>query len=505
MLKLACPALSIARIERIGPFEPGKWVQTDRIVLFEGLFAIFIPMKELIASQRKYFLAGHTRPISERKKNLRKLHDLLLENETLLIEAIYKDFKKPAMLTVENELSLPYGEINGAIRQLKSWSRSRWRLTNLSNFPARTRTIPVPYGVTLVIGPWNYPFMLSLVPMISALAAGNTVILKPSEVTTNASAAMAAVINPNFPKELIHVVEGGVEETTELLQQKFDKIFFTGSTHVGRIVMRAAAEHLTPVTLELGGKNPVIVMPDCNLKRTAQRIAWGKIHNNGQACVSPDHLYVHESIKEELIKEIAQQFTRITGSDPKGSPLLPRMVNEKNFDRVFSMIDPEKVVAGGKCDRSERYIEPTLMDGVTVDDPIMQEEIFGPVLPVLSYSNLEELVESLKLQPSPLVLYIFTRKKRLAQRIQKEVASGGGLINEVVMHFINMNAPFGGVGASGMGSYHGRAGFNDFSHQKTIMVKPMWFELFLKYPPHRKIYLRIYRSVLGRSFRNFWH
>jgi len=462
-------------------------------------------MKEKIASQRKYFLAGHTKPISERKKNLRKLHDLLLNNESLLTEAIYKDFKKPALVTVENELSLPYGEINSAIRNLRRWSRSRWRLTNLANFPARTRTNPVPYGVTLVIGPWNYPFMLSLLPMISALAAGNTVILKPSELTSHSSAVMAELINSNFPEELIHVVEGGVEETTELLKLKFDKIFFTGSTHVGRIVMRAAAEQLTPVTLELGGKNPVIVMPDCKLKRTAQRIAWGKLHNNGQACVSPDHLYVHESIKEQLIQEIGLQMDRITGSDPKGSPLLPRMVNERNFDRVMSLIDPEKVVVGGKCDRSECYIEPTIMDRVSPDDPVMQEEIFGPLLPVLSYNNLEELVESLKLQDAPLVLYIFTRKRRLAERIMKEIASGGGMINEVVMHFINMNAPFGGVGASGMGSYHGKAGFNDFSHHKTIMVKPMWFELFLKYPPHHKVYLRIYRSVLGRSIRNFWH
>ncbi len=462
-------------------------------------------MKELIATQRKYFLAGHTRPISERKKNLRKLHDLLLEHESLLSEAIYKDFKKTEMLTVENELSLPYGEINGAIRQLKRWSRSRWQLTNLSNFPARTRTIAVPYGVTLVIGPWNYPFMLSLVPMISSLAAGNTVILKPSEVTQNSSAAMAEIINSNFPRELIHVVEGGVEETTELLKQKFDKIFFTGSTEVGRIVMRAAAEHLTPVTLELGGKNPVIVMPDCKLKRTAQRIAWGKLHNNGQACVSPDHIYVHESIKEQLVQEIGKQMDQITGSNPKESPMLPRMVNERNFDRVAGLIDPDKVVLGGEMDRSERYIAPTIMDRVTSDDKVMQEEVFGPLLPVLTYNNLDELVETLKQQPAPLVLYIFTRKIRLAKRILKQVASGGGMINEVVMHFINMNAPFGGVGDSGMGSYHGKAGFNDFSHQKTIMHKPVWFELFLKYPPQFKIYQRIYRSVVGRSFRNFWH
>jgi aldehyde dehydrogenase (NAD+) len=462
-------------------------------------------MKDLIAAQREYFLEGHTRPVSVRKKNLRQLHDLLIKNESLLAEAIYRDFRKPEMLTVENELSLPYGEINSAIRNLRRWTRSRWRLTNLSNFPARTRTTPVPYGVTLVIGPWNYPFMLSLIPMISALAAGNTVILKPSEVTASSSSALAELINSSFPRELLHVVEGGVEETTELLKQKFDKIFFTGSTHVGRIIMRAAAEQLTPVTLELGGKNPVIVMPDCHLKRTAQRIAWGKLHNNGQACVSPDHVYVHESIREELVREIGKHMDRITGSNPKESPLLPRMVNEQNFDRVLRLIDPAKVVHGGASERSECYIEPTVMDGISPEDPVMQEEIFGPLLPVLSYSRLEELLERLKRQDSPLVLYIFTRRRRVAERILKEVASGGGMINEVVMHFINMNAPFGGVGASGMGSYHGRAGFDDFSHHKTIMIKPMWFELFLKYPPHRKFYLRIYRSVLGKRFRNFWH
>jgi len=462
-------------------------------------------MKELIASQRNYFLEGHTRPVSERKKNLRKLHDLLISNESLLADAIYRDFRKPEMVTVENELSLPYGEINSAIRNLKRWSRSRWRLTNLSNFPARTKTTPVPYGVTLVIGPNNYPFMLSLIPMISSLAAGNTVILKPSEVTINSSAAMAKLINSSFPRELLHVVEGGVEETTELLKERFDKIFFTGSTHVGRIIMRAAAEQLTPVTLELGGKNPVIVMPDCHLKRTAQRIAWGKLHNNGQACVSPDHVYVHESIREELIREIGKHMDRITASNPKESPLLPRMVNEKNFERVLHLIDPGKVVYGGDSERSECYIEPTIMDGVAPDDPVMQEEIFGPLLPVLSYDNLEELLERLKRQDSPLVLYVFTRRRRVAERILKEVASGGGMINEVVMHFINMNAPFGGVGASGMGSYHGKAGFDDFSHHKTIMVKPFWFELFLKYPPHRKFYLRIYRAVLGKRFRNLWH
>ncbi len=461
-------------------------------------------MKELIASQRAYFLEGHTRKISERKRTLRKLHDLLLDHEQVLADAIYKDFKKPFGTTLESELSLPYGEINVAIRRLRRWSRPRWRLTNLSNFPARTRSIPVPYGVTLVIAPWNYPYMLALIPVISSLAAGNTVILKPSEITAHASRALAELINSNFPRELLYVQEGGVEETTELLDQKFDKIFFTGSTRVGKIVMKAAAEHLTPVTLELGGKNPVIVMPDCKLKRSAQRIAWGKLHNNGNACVSPDHVYVHEDIREKFIQEIKRNLVKIAGPDPRQSPILPRMVNEAHFDRVAGMIDPAKVVHGGSYDRDELYIEPTVMDGVEPGDRVMQEEVFGPLLPVLSYTNLDELLTRLRSQPAPLALYVFTRNIRRARKIMRELPSGGGMINEVVLHFINMNAPFGGMGDSGMGHYHGKSGFDTFSHLKTVMIKPSWFELFLKYPPHRKFYLRIYRSVLGRSFRNFW-
>ena len=461
-------------------------------------------MKELIESQRKYFLNGHTRALSQRKKNLRKLHDLLLAYEQVLADAIYRDFKKPFPVTLENELSLPYGEINVAIRRLNRWSRPRRKMTNLSNFPARTRSFPVPFGVTLVIGPWNYPYMLSLIPLISSLAAGNTVILKPSEITAHASAALAKLINSNFPRELVYVQEGGVEETTQLLRQKFDKIFFTGSSQVGKVVMKAAAEQLTPVTLELGGKNPVIVMPDCHLKRSAQRIAWGKLHNNGNACVSPDHVYVHEDIKDEFLHELRQQLVKITGPDPRKSPILPRMVNESNFDRVLSLIEPDKVIHGGSRDREQLYIEPTVMDGVGLQDKVMQQEVFGPLLPVLTYSNLDDLLNILRAQPAPLALYLFTRNIRKARSIMRELPSGGGMINEVVMHFINMNAPFGGLGDSGMGHYHGKPGFDAFSHHKTLMIKPTWFELFLKYPPHRKIYLRIYRSVLGRSFRNFW-
>lgn len=461
-------------------------------------------MKDLVQSQRSYFLEGHTKALKTRKETLRKLYHLLLDNEQILADAIYKDFKKSFMLTIENELSLPYGEINHNLRKLNRWAAPKYAKTNLVNFPAANRKVQIPLGVTLIIGPWNYPYMLSLIPAISALAAGNTVILKPSEITSNSSRAMATLINENFPRELFYVQEGGVEETTELLRQKFDKIFFTGSTEVGKIVMRSAAEHLTPVTLELGGKNPVIVMPGCNLKRAAKRITWGKFHNNGMACVSPDQIYVHESIREELVGEIIGNIPIILGEDPRQSPALPRMVNEKHFDRVLSLIDPKKVVWGGESDRSDLYISPTVMDGVQPGDAVMKEEIFGPIMALISYGDLDQLIENLKKQASPLMLYLFTRDVRKAKKLAREIPSGGAMINDVILQFINLDTPFGGVGESGMGSYHGKAGFDAFSQLKTVMHKYNWFEMFLKYPPYRSFNLRLYRSAIGKSLRNLW-
>ena len=458
----------------------------------------------MIESQRSYFLDGHTKSLKTRKETLKKLHRLLLNNEQMLADAIYKDFKKSFMLTVENELSLPYGEINHMLRKMKRWASPKYAKTNLVNFLAASRTVRVPLGVTLVIGPWNYPYMLSLVPAISALAAGNTVIIKPSEVTANSSRALATLINENFPHELFYVQEGGVKETTELLEQKFNKIFFTGSTKVGKIVMKAAAEHLTNVTLELGGKNPAIIMPGCNLKLTAKRLTWGKFHNNGMACVSPDQIYVHESIREELIREIKKNITKIFGEDPRQSQALPRMVNKNHYDRVLSLIDSEKVIAGGKSDPDDLYIAPTVLDGVQSADAVMQEEIFGPVMALISYSDLDLLVEKLKHQPSPLMLYIFTGEVRKAKRLAREIPSGGAMINDVTLQFVNMDTPFGGVGESGMGSYHGRAGFDAFSQQKTVIRKFNVFELFMKYPPYYTIYLPFYRTLLGKSLRNLW-
>ncbi len=461
-------------------------------------------MNALIQSQRQYFLEGYTMPLKARKETLRKLYHLLLDNEKMLADAIYRDFKKSFMLTIENELSLPYGEINHALRKLNRWAAPRYARTNLVNFPAASRTFRVPLGVTLVMGPWNYPYMLTMVPAISALAAGNTVVLKPSEITANSSGALATLINDNFPRELFYVQEGGVKESTELLSQKFDKIFFTGSTEVGRIVMKAAAEHLTPVTLELGGKNPVIIMPGCNLSLAAKRLTWGKFHNNGMACVSPDQIYVHESISEELIARIRENIPKIFGEDPRQSPALPRIVNEKHFARIKALIEPEKVVAGGDTDPVDLYIAPTVMAGVQPGDAIMQEEIFGPVMALLTYTDLEKLVQTLKQQPSPLMLYIFTGDVRKAKKLARDIPSGGAMINDVILQFVNMDTPFGGVGESGMGSYHGKTGFDAFSQQKTVIRKFNFFELFLKYPPHYNFYLTVYRSLLGKSFRNLW-
>lgn len=462
-------------------------------------------MRELVEAQRRYFRQGHTRPIEARKQVLGKLHRLLLENEKYLADAIFRDFGKSFYLTVENELSLSYGEINTAIRHLRRWASPVRYRTNLVNFPARSMVMPVPRGVSLVMAPWNYPYMLSLVPAVSSLAAGNTVILKPSEVTAHSSAALANLINSNFPEGLFYVQEGGAETASALLEQQFDKIFFTGSTRVGRIVMEAAARNLTPVTLELGGKNPVIVMPDCNLKMAARKITWGKFHNNGAACVSPDHIFVHEEIREELVREIRTNIVRIFGDDARKSIALPRLASEKEYDRIASLIDPSRVVHGGAGDRGSLYIEPTVMDGVGPGDEVMQQEVFGPVMPLLPYRNIEEVTESIRNGPEPLAIYIFTENTSMAKKMLRELPSGGGMVNEVVLHFINMNTPFGGVGRSGMGRYHGKAGFDTFSHYKTLLIKPSWFDLFLKYPPYRESRLRLYRAVLGRSLKNFWH
>jgi len=453
-------------------------------------------LAEAVVAQRVYFSAGNTHPLAGRKKYLRLLREVLRENEQEIAEAVYRDFGKSWFEVRSNELGLVYAEIRKAVRRLRRWSAPERRRTSLVNLPGQSRVYPVPYGSVLVIGPWNYPVQLALIPVVSAIAAGNTVILKPSEITGHTSGLLARLLNEAFPEGLLHVVEGGVDETQELLGQRFDKIFFTGSTRVGRIVMKAAAENLTPVTLELGGKNPVVVMPDCNLKMTAKRLVWGKFHNGGQACVAPDHIYVHRSIRDRLLAEVHRNIDLMFREDAANSEAYPKIVDRSHYERLMKLIDPGTVVSGGGGDPERLFIEPTIMTGVKEEDAIMKEEVFGPLMPFLEFDDLDELMEQLKQKPSPLCFYIFTSNLRLARKIQREFRSGGGMINDTVVHFVNDTTPFGGIGESGMGNYHGKAGFDCFSHPKTVLKKSTWFELPMKYPPYTRLKLKIIKAVL---------
>lgn len=450
---------------------------------------------KIIKSQSDYFNTNITKDIKFREAQLKKLRAILQENETKLDEAIYADFKKSAFDNYATEISILYAELNHSIRKLKFWSKKKYVGTNLANFPGNSYIINEPLGNTLVIGAWNYPYLLSLQPAIAAISAGNTVIIKPSELATNTSKLIANLINNNFDANFFHVIEGSVEETTALLKLKFDKIFYTGSSLVGKIVMKAASEHLTPVVLELGGKSPVIITNDASINMAAKRIVWGKFLNSGQTCIGPDYLMVHSSIKEKLIKEIKIQITKIHGNNPANSEAIARIINKRHFERLLHLIDPKKVIIGGKHNEEDLFIEPTIMDHVSWNDAVMQEEIFGPILPILSYTDLDDAILQIKSQEKPLALYLFTNSKKVKDKVFNEISFGGGALNDTIMHFVNPNLPFGGVGNSGTGSYHGEYGFKAFSHQKSIIEKTNWFEPFVKYAPYTKLKLRLLKML----------
>ncbi|MBX2829393.1 MAG: aldehyde dehydrogenase [Flavobacteriaceae bacterium] len=439
-------------------------------------------MKELIEHQRHFFRSHKTKDISFRLQQLKRLKRVLKSNEALLYEAIYADFKKSEFDTFATELGLVYHDIDDALRNLHKWSRKQHVKTNLVNFPAKSYVLPQPLGVALVIGAWNYPYLLSLGPVVAAMAAGCTIVLKPSEIPSNTSAAIKKVISEHFPTEYFTVVEGGIPETTALLKEKFDKIFFTGSTFVGKIIYKAAAEQLTPVTLELGGKSPAFVAEDCHLKMAVKRLVWGKFLNAGQTCVSPDYILVHRSIEQRFLAlakaEIEQENLRVENGN------YVQIINDRNVERLEKMIDPEKIYYGGDVDRENRIISPTILSKVSWDDTVMQEEIFGPIMPVLVYDSLDEAVDRVNELSKPLSCYVFTKSAKTKKKVLNEILFGGGGVNENVVHLANPHLPFGGVGNSGMGSYHGEAGFRAFSHYKSIIEKTTLFELPLKYYPH---------------------
>ncbi len=452
-------------------------------------------MKNIVEKQRAFFNSNQTKEIEWRIQQLKKFRTVLKENEPLLYQAIYTDFQKSVFDTFANELSLIYSEIDETVQELKKWVKKKKVNTNVINFPSKSYIMPEPLGVTLVIGAWNYPFQLSLAPVIASISAGNTIILKPSEISSSCSKIMAQLINENFDPTFFKVIEGGIPETTELLTQRFDKIFFTGSVAVGKIISQAAAKYLTPVTLELGGKSPAIITEDCNLKTIVKRLIWAKFLNAGQTCVAPDYVLVHQSIEQRFLEMAKMEIEKEKFSIQNDNYV--QIINTKNIHRLVNLLDKEKIYYGGKYDEQSRIFEPTLMHQVTFDDKVMQEEIFGPILPVIAYQSLDFAIAKIKEGENPLACYIFTSDQSIKNKILNEISFGGGAVNEAIMHMTNSKLPFGGVGESGMGSYHGENGFRTFSHYKSILEKPTWFELNLKYFPHTKAKLRWIKRLMG--------
>ena len=438
--------------------------------------------QDILTEQRELFKSQKTKNLNFRKIYLEKLKEVLIKNEDLLYEAIYKDFGKSKFDTFTTEISFVLKDIDYFLKNMNALSKPKRVRTNLANQLGSSKIHSDPLGCTLVIGAWNYPYQLSLSPMVAALAAGNTCILKPSEIAENSMKAMAKIINENFPKEYLFVSEGGVAEVTEILKLKFDKIFFTGSPKVGQIVYEAAAKHLTPVTLELGGKSPAIVTSSANFEVAAKRIVWGKFLNAGQTCVAPDYILVDEKVKDsflDTLKSYIQKFNYQPDSEHYTS-----IINERNFNRLIKLIDQEKIFFGGKTDSSIKYIEPTILQDVTWDNAVMQEEIFGPILPVLTFKNFNQALLQIAENEKPLSAYLFTNNSEEKENFVSKISFGGGCINDVIMHLSNDYLPFGGVGNSGIGNYHGKFGFEAFSHQKSILERATWGEPDIKYPPY---------------------
>ncbi|WP_399242477.1 aldehyde dehydrogenase family protein [Synechococcus sp. CS-1327] len=453
----------------------------------ETRLPISVPLHFSLEALRESVRSGRSAPLAWRLQQLERIDNLLSENETAILDALAADLGKPPVeayfevVAVRQELRL-------AQRQLKSWMAPRPVVVPLSQRPGQAQLIAEPLGCVLIIGPWNYPFSLTLQPLVSALAAGNTAVLKPSEQAPRTSALIAELVERHLDPAVVAVVEGDGDTARMLLEQPFDHIFFTGGGRVGRLVMEAAARHLTPVTLELGGKSPAVVLADADLAVTARRIAWGKGLNAGQTCIAPDHLLVEEAVRPALVAALQAEFLRAYGPDPLRSADLARIINRAQFDRLSALLEGARrrgqVIAGGQSDSTSLRIAPTLLAVEEPDDPLMNDELFGPLLPVLSVGSLQEAMRRINLGPKPLALYLFSRSRAAQQAILAGTSSGGVCFNDVVMQVGVPELPFGGVGGSGMGTYHGKAGFDTFSHQRSVFRRPFWLDLPFRYPPY---------------------
>lgn len=453
-------------------------------------------IKNILSSQRKYFSTGSTLNVNTRIAALTKLKDSIIKHETEIQEALRRDLGKSNFESYMCETGLVLSEISYMLKHTRSFAREKTVLTPLAQFHSRSYKKPSPYGVVLIMSPWNYPFLLTLDPLVDAIAAGNTIVLKPSAYSPYTSEIIRRIISDCFDRQYVAVVTGGRSENTCLLKEHFDYIFFTGSQSVGREVMKHAAEYLTPVTLELGGKSPCIVEKTANLKLAARRIVFGKYLNCGQTCVAPDYIYCDRSVKDRLIKEIKKQIQKQYGKQPLERDDYGKIINKKHFNRVRNLIDKNKVILGGKADPSTLRIEPTVLDNVTFGDAVMQEEIFGPVMPILTFDSLDEAIRNINSMPHPLALYIFTGDRPAAGKVMSRCGFGGGCINDTIIHLATSEMGFGGFGQSGMGSYHGKDGFDTFTHHKSIVDKKTWLDLPMRYQPYKKLNEKLIRMFL---------
>lgn len=454
-------------------------------------------IKLAIKDQRPYFLSGATRSYESRRANLLRLREGLKKHEATLLEALYKDLRKDPHEGFLSELGIVYDEMNHALKGLKKWMKPRRVSTPLSLKPAKSYIIPEALGRVLVIAPWNYPLQLAINPVIGALAAGNVVTLKPSELTPHTSAAIVGLVADSLPPEVLQVVEGGVDVSTALLEEAWDHIFFTGSTAVGHVVAMAAAKHLTPCTLELGGKSPCVITRNADIKLAARRVVFGKMLNAGQTCVAPDYLLVERGIEKDLLDAISQEIASRYGTNPLTNPQYPKIVSDRHYQRLSSMITPKYVVHGGRTDPKEHLIEPTILLNVPLDHVSMKEEIFGPILPLLTFERLDDALELITSRDHPLSLYIFSNDSAEQEKVIRSCRFGGGAINDTLMHLANANLPFGGVGKSGYGSYHGESSFNCFVHQKSILKNPTWFDMPIRYAPWSHLKNRLVRFFMS--------
>ena len=455
-----------------------------------------LEMQAILQKQRAYFKTGATLPLKFRIDALKKLQSYIKNNEQEITSALTTDLGKSAIEGFMCEIGLVLSEISYMLKNIKKFAADEKKKTCITNFAAKSYVKKSPRGVVLIMSPWNYPFLLTLEPLVDALAAGNTAIIKPSAYSAATSKVIDKMMKECFAPEYVTVITGGRAENQSLLEQKFDYIFFTGSHKVGREVMKKAADNFTPVTLELGGKSPCIVDKTAKIALAAKRIVWGKFLNCGQTCVAPDFILCHESIKTELITALKQQILVQFGVVPLANNSYGKIINKKHFDRICSLIDPSKIVCGGKSDAAILKIEPTIMDNISWKDPVMTQEIFGPVLPVLTYSTEEELLHILNSRARPLALYLFTTNQALEQKILSRCSFGGGCVNDTIVHLATNNMGFGGVGESGMGAYHGKVGFDTFSHTKTIVNKKNWIDVKMRYQPYTGAKERVLRRFL---------